>query len=166
MPTTQQFVRTACAARASLSAGNARLRTLLHEIPQRLAGAAVISATQPVPENYPRYADPAVPVPVVLFHGTRDRLVPYQGGMASLRDCSRAAGLDSSAVRKPAGPGARHHRNPSLAPAAEDRGKGVRAFAVLARASARVAAPSTAEADAAGLTAGPGMRARTRASAT
>jgi len=85
MPTTQQFVRTACAARASLSAGNARLRTLLHEIPQRLAGAAVISATQPVPENYPRYADPAVPVPVVLFHGTRDRLVPYQGGMASLR---------------------------------------------------------------------------------
>ena len=66
------------------SAGGAMVLRLLHEIPERLAGAAVISATQPVPENYPRYTDPAVPVPVVLFHGTRDRLVPYQGGMASL----------------------------------------------------------------------------------
>jgi polyhydroxybutyrate depolymerase len=66
------------------SSGGAMVLRLLHEIPERLSGAAVISATQPVPENYPRYTNPAVPVPVVLFHGTRDRLVPYEGGMASL----------------------------------------------------------------------------------
>jgi polyhydroxybutyrate depolymerase len=66
------------------SSGGAMVLRLLHEIPARLAGAAVISATQPVPENYPSYTEPAVPVPVVLFHGTADRLVPYQGGMASL----------------------------------------------------------------------------------
>jgi polyhydroxybutyrate depolymerase len=66
------------------SAGGAMVLRLLHEIPGRLSGAAVISATQPVPENFPRYTEPAVPVPVVLFHGTADRLVPYSGGMASL----------------------------------------------------------------------------------
>jgi polyhydroxybutyrate depolymerase len=66
------------------SSGGAMVLRLLHEIPARLSGAAVISATQPAPENFPPYTDPAVPVPVVLFHGTRDRLVPYEGGMASL----------------------------------------------------------------------------------
>jgi polyhydroxybutyrate depolymerase len=80
------------------SAGGALVLRLLHEIPARLSGAAVISATQPVAENYPRYPGPATGVPVVLFHGTRDRLVPYAGGMASLWGL-RPRGLGLSAAQ-------------------------------------------------------------------
>jgi polyhydroxybutyrate depolymerase len=57
---------------------------LVHEIPNRLAAVALISATQPVPENFAPSADAAQPMPVLLIHGTKDPLVPYQGGMASL----------------------------------------------------------------------------------
>lgn len=66
------------------SAGGAMVIRLLHEIPEQLAGAALISATVPAPENFMNFDRPAVPVPVVLFHGTNDRLVPYLGGMVSL----------------------------------------------------------------------------------
>ncbi|SDS81238.1 alpha/beta hydrolase family esterase [Microlunatus soli] len=57
---------------------------LIHEIPTALTGAALISATQPDRENFWPDATDAAPVPVVLFHGTKDPLVPYEGGMASL----------------------------------------------------------------------------------
>lgn len=66
------------------SAGGAMVLRLLHEMPRRLSGAAVVSATQPVPENFLDLRAETVPVPVVFFHGTADRLVPYAGGMASL----------------------------------------------------------------------------------
>jgi polyhydroxybutyrate depolymerase len=49
-----------------------------------LSGAAIIAATQPVPDNFDLSADPATPLPVLLIHGTKDPLVPYDGGMASL----------------------------------------------------------------------------------
>ncbi|MCS7479500.1 alpha/beta hydrolase family esterase [Umezawaea endophytica] len=66
------------------SAGGAMVIRLAHEIPSRLAGVAVVAATLPVPENFLPFDGPVVPLPVVLFHGTEDRLVPYEGGMASL----------------------------------------------------------------------------------
>ncbi len=66
------------------SAGGAMVIRLAHEIPSRLAGVGIVSATQPVPENFLSIDVPVTPLPVVLFHGTKDRLVPYEGGMASL----------------------------------------------------------------------------------
>jgi len=66
------------------SAGAALVIRLVHAIPALLAGAAIIAATQPVPENFLRDAAPTSPLPLVAFHGTRDPLVPYGGGMASL----------------------------------------------------------------------------------
>lgn len=53
-------------------------------VPHSLSGAAIIAATQPVPDNFDLSADPATPLPVLLIHGTKDPLVPYDGGMASL----------------------------------------------------------------------------------
>ena len=66
------------------SAGGALVIRLVHAIPALLAGAAIIAATQPVPANFLLADAPPAPLPLVLFHGTRDPLVPYGGGMASL----------------------------------------------------------------------------------
>lgn len=66
------------------SSGGALVLRLLLEAGARLAGAAVISATMPAPENLLDVDHGAAPVPTALIHGTRDRLVPYDGGMASL----------------------------------------------------------------------------------
>jgi polyhydroxybutyrate depolymerase len=66
------------------SAGGALVIRLAHAIPALLAGAALIAATQPVPENFLLHDAPPAPLPLVAFHGTRDPLVPYGGGMASL----------------------------------------------------------------------------------
>ncbi|MFB6811292.1 alpha/beta hydrolase family esterase [Streptomyces sp. NPDC056387] len=56
----------------------------LHEIPERLAGAAVISATQPVAENFAPRTSRLHPVPTLIIHGTGDRVVPYAGGRVTL----------------------------------------------------------------------------------
>lgn len=55
-----------------------------HEAGEALAGIMLISATQPAPENFAPDADTRAPLPVLLVHGTRDPLVPYEGGPASL----------------------------------------------------------------------------------
>jgi polyhydroxybutyrate depolymerase len=65
------------------SNGAQLVNRLIHEVGKMLAGAALISATQPAPENFVDGKHP-VALPVLLIHGTRDRLVPYEGGMASL----------------------------------------------------------------------------------
>ncbi|MGW1049110.1 alpha/beta hydrolase family esterase [Streptomyces sp. NPDC002521] len=57
---------------------------LVHEIPDLLAGAAVISATQPAEENFAPTYPVHHPLPIMLVHGTKDPLVPYNGGMASM----------------------------------------------------------------------------------
>ncbi|NYE95128.1 polyhydroxybutyrate depolymerase [Psychromicrobium silvestre] len=67
---------------AGYSNGAQFVNRLIHEANDALAGAALIAATQPVPENFPAGL-PSAELPVVLIHGTGDRLVPYQGGMAS-----------------------------------------------------------------------------------
>lgn len=56
---------------------------IAHELPGRLDGLALIGTTQPTPEVF-LAADRYVPMPVVLIHGTRDPIVPYAGGIASL----------------------------------------------------------------------------------
>lgn len=66
------------------SAGGAMVIRLVHEIPTRVAGAAIISATQPVADNFMVTDSEPSPLPMVLFHGTGDPLVPYEGGIASL----------------------------------------------------------------------------------
>ncbi|MGG7510199.1 alpha/beta hydrolase family esterase [Plantibacter sp. YIM 135249] len=93
------------------SNGGQMVIRLAHEIPDRLAGIAIVSVTQSVPAEFAPGPVPsrdgglpgaavlssaAVPpadvlapahphsLPTILFHGTADPLVPYGGGMASL----------------------------------------------------------------------------------
>ncbi|MGW6795309.1 alpha/beta hydrolase family esterase [Streptomyces chartreusis] len=66
------------------SNGGQMVIRLIHEIPDLLAAAAVISATQPAEENFAPTAPKSQPLPVMLVHGTKDPLVPYNGGMASM----------------------------------------------------------------------------------
>ncbi|MEU2623109.1 PHB depolymerase family esterase [Streptomyces sp. NPDC007157] len=67
------------------SLGGQMVMRLLHEVPKRLAGAAIISSTLPAAywSQTPPSADTAVPV--LLFHGTADPLAPYDGGVVSVR---------------------------------------------------------------------------------
>ncbi len=83
---------------AGFSAGGAMVIRLMHEIPTQIAGAAIMSATQPVAENFMLPGAAPSALPVVLFHGTADPLVPYQGGMASLWGF-RPRGLGLSALQ-------------------------------------------------------------------
>lgn len=65
---------------AGFSNGGGMVIRLLHERPDLLAGGAVIAAQQPAPENFLVPGLPVVPKPVLLFHGTADRIVRYGGG--------------------------------------------------------------------------------------
>lgn len=65
---------------AGYSNGGGMVIRLLHERPDLIEGGAVIAAQQPTPENFLVPGLPVVPRPVVLFHGTKDRIVPYGGG--------------------------------------------------------------------------------------
>jgi polyhydroxybutyrate depolymerase len=68
---------------AGYSNGGQLVIRLLQEIPHLLGGVGLISATMPAPENL-LPAVSVAPVPVLLIHGTKDPIVPYRGGMASL----------------------------------------------------------------------------------
>lgn len=57
---------------------------LAHELPDTLAGIAIMSATQPEAENFQPSRNLPGALPTILFHGTKDPLVPYEGGMASM----------------------------------------------------------------------------------
>jgi polyhydroxybutyrate depolymerase len=65
---------------AGFSNGGGMVIRLLHERPDLLDGGAVIAAQQPAPDNFVLPGLPVVPKPVLFFHGTRDRIVPYGGG--------------------------------------------------------------------------------------
>jgi polyhydroxybutyrate depolymerase len=71
---------------AGYSNGGQMVIRLLHDAPKLLAGAAVVAATQPAPENFaPAHPHAAPhPVPLLAVHGTADPLAPYDGGEASL----------------------------------------------------------------------------------
>lgn len=66
---------------AGFSVGGQMAIRLIHEIPELLAGAAVLSATVPAPENLVIDRDPHLSVPVLAIHGTADPVAPYQGGV-------------------------------------------------------------------------------------
>lgn len=65
---------------------------LIHEIPDKLHGAAIIGATLPRPGGLV-FADKHQPLPVMLVHGTHDLVVPYggEGWFASLFGRARGA---------------------------------------------------------------------------
>lgn len=63
---------------AGYSNGGQLLIRLIHEIPEKLYGAAIISATLPRPGKLD-FSDKNLPLPVLLIHGTADFIVPYRG---------------------------------------------------------------------------------------
>jgi polyhydroxybutyrate depolymerase len=65
---------------AGFSNGGQLVIRLIHQVPGLLAGAAVIGATQPSPDNFLLADAPAAALPVLLIHGTRDPIVAYAGG--------------------------------------------------------------------------------------
>jgi polyhydroxybutyrate depolymerase len=66
------------------SAGGWMVMRLLREIPERLAGAAVLSGGQEAPGATDLDGAPSRTVPVIFFHGTADRQVPYEGGRSGV----------------------------------------------------------------------------------
>ncbi|OBK44395.1 hypothetical protein A5655_14830 [Mycobacterium sp. 1081908.1] len=54
---------------------------LIHEIPELLAGAAVLSANVPAATNLNISHDARQALPVITIHGTADPLAPYEGGI-------------------------------------------------------------------------------------
>jgi polyhydroxybutyrate depolymerase len=68
---------------AGYSNGGQMVIRLLLDAPQLLSAAALIGATVPSPENLSSEGA-ALPVPMLLVHGAKDPLVPYDGGMASI----------------------------------------------------------------------------------
>lgn len=78
------------------SNGGQLVMRLIHEIPSALAGAAILSATQSVPENFAPDSPQQQPLPVMFVHGTKDPVVPYEGGMAKMfRISPRGLGLSA-----------------------------------------------------------------------
>lgn len=84
---------------AGFSNGGQMVIRLIHQVPGLLAGAAVIAATQPAPDNFLLADAPSVSLPVVLIHGTRDPIVAYEGGAMSwwARQVFRVGGVSLSA---------------------------------------------------------------------
>jgi polyhydroxybutyrate depolymerase len=65
---------------AGFSNGGGMVIRLLHERPDLIAGGAVIASQQPAADNFEVPGLPVAPKPVLLIHGTKDRIVPYGGG--------------------------------------------------------------------------------------
>ncbi len=70
---------------AGISNGAMMTHRLACQLSGRIAAIAAVAGTMP-----PLCEEPAVPVPVIMFHGTADLFVPYNGGLSA-----------SSAVKKP-----------------------------------------------------------------
>ena len=66
------------------SNGGQLLIRVVHEAPELLRGVALVGATLPQHDNLVPLRTDGPAVPVLLIHGTRDPLLPYRGGMASL----------------------------------------------------------------------------------
>ena len=78
------------------SNGGQMVMRLIHEIPSALAGAAVLSARQIVPEDFAPDSPQEQPLPVLFVHGTKDPITPYAGGMAKMfRISPRGLGLSA-----------------------------------------------------------------------
>jgi polyhydroxybutyrate depolymerase len=66
---------------AGFSLGGQMTLRLIHEIPELLAGVAVLSANMPAPGNLTIDRDARIPLPVLTIHGTADPLAPFGGGV-------------------------------------------------------------------------------------
>ena len=69
------------------SNGGQMVIRVIHEAPDLIAGAAVIGSCPPTPDNtLPEIAglDRHQPMPFLSVHGTKDPIVPFKGGVASL----------------------------------------------------------------------------------
>jgi polyhydroxybutyrate depolymerase len=66
---------------AGFSLGGQMTLRLIHEIPELLAGAAVLSANMPTPDNLTVNRDAQLALPVLTIHGTADPLAPFNGGV-------------------------------------------------------------------------------------
>jgi polyhydroxybutyrate depolymerase len=62
------------------SNGGQMVMRLAHEAPGLIAGAAVIAATMPAPDNFLAADALPAPMPVLLIHGTKDPIISYVGG--------------------------------------------------------------------------------------
>jgi polyhydroxybutyrate depolymerase len=69
---------------AGFSLGGQMTLRLIHEIPELLAGAAVLSANMPAPDNLTLNRDAGIPLPVLTIHGTSDPLAPFDGGIVGI----------------------------------------------------------------------------------
>jgi polyhydroxybutyrate depolymerase len=83
------------------SNGGQMAMRLVHEVPELLAGAAVIGAGACGNRNPSGVGMPAHPLPVLLVHGTRDRIAPYRGGRMS-RWAERLFQVGGTALSAPA----------------------------------------------------------------
>ena len=66
------------------SLGGQMVIRLIHEVPELLAGAAVISSTVPAPDNMNIDRDAEGQLPVITMHGTADPLAPFDGGLVTV----------------------------------------------------------------------------------
>ena len=93
---------------AGFSLGGQMTLRLIHEIPEILAGAAVLSANMPAPDNLTIDRDARIGLPVLTMHGTADPLAPYRGGIVGCRG------------HLPKGWTSRHHRPRVTSPLATE----------------------------------------------
>ena len=73
------------------SNGGQLLHRVLREERGLLVGAALISAGQPVDEDFTLVGAVPDEIPVLLFHGTSDPVVPYDGGATRLLGRTRGS---------------------------------------------------------------------------
>lgn len=72
---------------AGFSNGAQMVMRLVHEAPELIAGAAMVASNQPTPDNMlPEVVrrDRHREMPVLCVNGTKDPIVPFHGGVASL----------------------------------------------------------------------------------
>ena len=78
------------------SAGGYMTIRVIHEIPHRIAGAGLISATHAEAANFIGSQYISAPMAVTLFHGTSDAFVKYNGERARKRGLLRVGGMLSA----------------------------------------------------------------------
>ncbi len=77
---------------AGISNGGFMAQHMACVMPDALAGIAVVAATQPVDAACPS----ARPMPVIFFHGTADKLVPFNGGPIAPQFGNRGSALSNA----------------------------------------------------------------------